>query len=132
MDNPTTFEDIQRSFHSMPLTKYLIAPELEQEWLKTAVADYELDLSCDLHYDKENLTFAEELDAPTARVLALMMYVSYLQRELSRVMALNSIYGKDIQIAGTDATKRVTKLELEHEISRVNERLHKMKQHCFD
>lgn len=60
------------------------------------------------------------------------MYVSYLQRELSRVMALNSIYGKDIQIAGTDATKRVTKLELEHEISRVNERLHKMKQHCFD
>ena len=105
MDNPTTFEDIQRSFHAMPLTKYLIAPELEQEWLKTAVADYELDLSCDLHYDKENLTFAEELDAPTARVLALMMYVSYLQRELSRVMALNSIYGKDIQIAGTDATK---------------------------
>lgn len=89
-------------------------------------------MSCDLHYDKENLTFAEELDAPTARVLALMMYVSYLQRELSRVMALNSIYGKDIQIAGTDATKRVTKLELEHEISRVNERLHKMKQHCFD
>ena len=37
MDNPTTFEDIQRSFHAMPLTKYLIAPELEQEWLKTAV-----------------------------------------------------------------------------------------------
>lgn len=132
MDKPTTFEDIQRSFHTMPLTKYLIAPELEQEWLKIAVADYELDLSCDLHYDKDNLTFEKELDASTARVLALMMYVCYLQRELSRVMALNSIYGKDIQITGTDATKRVTKLELEHEIYRVNERLHKMKQHCFD
>ncbi len=132
MGTPTTFEDIQRSFHAMPLTKYIIAPELEQEWLKTAVADYELDLSCNLYYDKETLTFPEELEPPTVRVLALMMYVSYLQRELSRVMALNSIYGKDIQISGTDATKRVTKLELEHEISRVNERLHKMKQHCFD
>ena len=40
MDSPTTFSEIERSFHSMPLTKYVIAPELEQEWLKTAVADY--------------------------------------------------------------------------------------------
>lgn len=131
-DTPTTFFDIEQKFHSMPQTKYYIAEDLEQEWLDTAVADYELDLSCDLHYDRENLVFEEKLDNVTIRVLALMMYVSYLQRELSRVMALNGIYGKDIQITGTDATKRVTKAELENEMARTSERLHKLKQHCFD
>ena len=95
-DNPTTFSEIETMFHSMPLTKYVIAEGLEQEWLKAAVADYELDLSCDLAYDKENHVFAEKLSDITIRVLALMMYVCYLQRELSRVMALNGIYGKDI------------------------------------
>lgn len=88
----TTFEEIETSFHSMPLTKYIIPTALEQEWLKSAVADYELDLSCDLEYDEENHCFSSVLDRQTVRVLALMMYVSYLQRELSRVMALNGIY----------------------------------------
>lgn len=130
-DNPTTFSEIETMFHSMPLTKYVIAEGLEQEWLKAAVADYELDLSCDLAYDKENHVFAEKLSDITIRVLALMMYVCYLQRELSRVMALNGIYGKDIQITGGDGTKRTTKAELENEMSRVRERLHKLKQNCF-
>ena len=117
-DNPTTFSEIETMFHSMPLTKYVIAEGLDQEWLKAAVADYELDLSCDLAYDKENHVFAEKLSDITIRVLALMMYVCYLQRELSRVMALNGIYGKDIQITGGDGTKRTTKAELENEISK--------------
>ena len=132
MDSPTTFSEIERSFHSMPLTKYVIAPALEQEWLKTAVADYELDLGCELHYDPNTLAFSSKLSGQTVRILALMMYVSYLQRELSRVMALNGIYGKDIQITGTDATKRVTKQELEYENGRVKELLHKLKLHAFD
>lgn len=132
MDGFTKFEEVQRSFHAMPLTKYELPPELEQEWLKTAIADYELELGCDLQYDDEHLSFEGRLDRPTVRTLALMMYVSYLQRELSRVMALNGIYGKDISITGTDATKRVTKQELEFENSRVKELLHKMKVHCYE
>lgn len=132
MSSPTTFEEIQTSFHAMPLTKYQLAPELEQEWLKTAVADYELEISCDLGYNEVELSFSDRLDRPVVRTLALMMYVSYLQRELSRVMALNGIYGKDISITGTDATKRVTKQELEFEHSRVQGMLHKLKNHCYE
>lgn len=132
MDQPTTFAEIETMFHSMPLTKYVIAEELEQEWLKVAVADYELDLSCDLEYDPDTLAFSSKLENTTVRVLSLMMYVCYLQRELSRVMALNGIYGKDIQITGGDATKRVTKSELESEMSRVRERLHKLKKNSFN
>lgn len=131
MDQPTTFAEIETMFHSMPLTKYVIAEELEQEWLKVAVADYELDLSCDLEYDSDTLMFSAKLDNITVRILSLMMYVCYLQRELSRVMALNGIYGKDIQITGGDATKRVTKAELDNEMSRVRERLHKLKKNSF-
>lgn len=132
MDQRTTFIEIEKRFHSMPLTKYEIPSELAHEWLKTAIADYELELSCDLKYDTVIQAFTEKLDHPIVRILALMMYVSYLQRELSRVMTLNGIYGKDIQITGGDATKRVTKQELEHEISRVSQMLHKMKQHSFE
>lgn len=132
MDRPTTFSEIEQKFHSMPLTKYEIPEALEQEWLSTAVADYELDLSCDLEYDSETFEFSSKLENKTVRILALMMYVSYLQRELSRVMALNGIYGKDIKVTGGDATKRVTRLEFETELARVNTLLHKMKQHCFD
>ena len=132
MSVSTTFEEIQTSFHSMPMTKYKLHPELEQEWLKTAIADYELETSCELGYDKAELIFLKKLDRPVVRTLALMMYVSYLQRELSRVMALNGIYGKDISITGTDATKRVTKQELEYEHTRVKELLHKIKNHCYE
>ena len=132
MDQQTTFADIEQRFHSMPQTKYVIPEALEKEWLNTAVADYELELDCDLEYNEDTFTFGSKLSNQTIRLLALMMYVSYLQRELSRVMALNGIYGKDIQITGGDATKRVTKQELESEIYRVNTRLHKLKQHCYN
>ena len=127
----TTFQDIETSFHSMPLTKYEIPEELEQEWLNNAVADYELELGCDLEYNSDTLCFSGDLSRSTVRVLALMMYVCYLQRELSRVMALNAIYGKDIQITGGDGTKRVTKAEFETEMARVRERLHKLKENSF-
>lgn len=128
----TTFENIETRFHSMPLTKYMIPTELEHEWLKTAVADYEIELGADLAYDEDNWEFGDDLGNQTVRILALMMYVSYLQRELSRVMALNGIYGKDIRITGADATKQVTKAELENEISRVNVILHKLKTNSYN
>ena len=131
-DQPTTFSEIEQRFHSMPLTKYEIPEALEQEWLKSAVEDYELDLDQKLNYSSESLAFASKLPGQTIRLLAMMMYVSYLQRELSRVMALNGIYGKDLKITGGDETKRVTRQELENEIYRVNVRLHKMKQHSFN
>ena len=42
-------------------------------------------------------------------------------------MALNGIYGKDIQITGQDATKRVTKQEVDDQIARVEVLLHRQK-----
>ena len=59
------------------------------------------------------------------------MYVNYLTQELSRVMKLNGIIGKDISLTGMDARKRVTIQELESEKLYAEKLLHKQKQHCF-
>ena len=127
----TTYEDVVRKFHSMPLTKFEIPEGLEAEWFSTAVADYELNLGCDLEYKEKKKKFSKQLDGSVVRTLAQMMYVSYLQRELSRVMALNGIYGKDVQLTGQDATKRVTKQELDDQIALVETLLHRQKNHAY-
>ena len=90
-EKKTTFADVEQKFHSMPLTKYEIPEALEAEWLSTAVADFELNLGCDLGYNEETREFSGKLKSIAVRTLAQMMYVSYLQRELSRVMALNGL-----------------------------------------
>ena len=104
---------------------------LEAEWLSTAVADFELNLGCDLGYNEETREFSGKLKSIAVRTLAQMMYVSYLQRELSRVMALNGIYGKDVQLTGQDATKRVTKQELDDQIAKVEVLLHRQKDPAY-
>ena len=126
-EKKTTYEAIVDKFRSMPLTRFDIPEALEAEWLSTAVSDYELNIGCDLRYDEEAHEFDGRLKSIVIRTLAQMMYVSYLQRELSRVMALNGIYGKDIQITGQDATKRVTKQEVDDQIARVEVLLHRQK-----
>lgn len=127
MTKNTTFADVERKFHSMPQTKFNIPEGLEAEWLSTAVADYELNLGCDLDYDEETREFGGKLNKIAIRTLAQMMYVSYLQRELDRVSKLNGFYGKDVQFTGQDGTKRVTAQMVEEQISLVETLLHRQK-----
>ena len=49
----TTYEEVVKKFHSMPLTKFEIQEGLEREWFSTAVADYELNIGCDLEYNEK-------------------------------------------------------------------------------
>lgn len=123
----TTFEEVKSIFRSMPQTRFDIPEALEDQWLKTAVADYELNIGRELPYDDVTKEFAEKIPAIVQTTLGRMMYVSYLTRELSRVMALNGIYGKDVQLTGQDATKRVTKQELDSQIALVELLLHRQK-----
>ena len=127
----TTYEEVVKKFHSMPLTKFEIQEGLEREWFSTAVADYELNIGCDLEYNEKKEKFSKKLDRSVVRTLAQMIYVSYLQRELSRVMSLNGIYAKDVQVTGQDATKRVTKQELDDQIALVERLLHRQKEPAY-
>ena len=126
----TSYIDVLKVFHSLLKSKIEIDEQLEYQWFLNALADYELEISS-LDYLDNQKNFTNTLSRQIIRTLGLFMYVNYLTQELSRVMKLNGIIGKDISLTGMDATKRVTIQELESEKLYAEKLLHKQKQHCF-
>ena len=127
----TSYLDILNVFHSLLKSKFEIDEGLEYQWFLNALADYELELS-ELNYLESQRVFADSLPRYIVKTLGLIMYVNYLTQELSRVMKLNGIIGKDISLTGMDATKRVTIEELQSEKIYAEKLLHKQKQHAFN
>lgn len=127
----TTRTQVVDSFESLPQDKYILPDGLIDQWLIDATGEYSLEISS-IEYDSDLQEFSGILPQYSIKTIALIMYTYYLTRELSRVTKLNGIIGKDISLTGMDATKRVTKAELESELMRVQELLHKQKQHCFN
>lgn len=126
----TPYIEVLNVFHSLVKSKIEIDEGLEYQWFLNAIADYELEISS-LNYLDNQKVFSDTLSRQVIRTLGLFMYVNYLTQELSRVMKLNGIIGKDISLTGMDATKRVTIQELESEKLYAEKLLHKQKQHCF-
>lgn len=126
----TPYIEVLNVFHSLVKSKIEIDEGLEYQWFLNALADYELEIS-NLNYLDIQKVFSDTLSRQVIRTLGLFMYVNYLTQELSRVMKLNGIIGKDISLTGMDATKRVTIQELESEKLYAEKLLHKQKQHCF-
>ncbi len=127
----TSYLDVLNVFHSLLKSKFEIDVGLEYQWFLNALADYELDLS-ELNYLESQRVFADSLPRYIVKTLGIIMYVNYLTQELSRVMKLNGIIGKDISLTGMDATKRVTIEELQSEKIYAEKLLHKQKQHAFN
>ncbi|MDO4200291.1 MAG: hypothetical protein Q4D57_06050 [Clostridia bacterium] len=127
----TSYLDVLNVFHSLLKSKFEIDEDLEYQWFLNALADYELELS-ELNYLESQRVFADSLPRYVVKTLGLIMYVNYLTQELSRVMKLNGIIGKDISLTGMDATKRVTLEELQSEKAYAEKLLHKQKQHTFN
>ena len=113
------------------MSKYELPETLEKQFFINALAKYELDIA-PLDYDFSLNEFPVKLASYTVTTLGLMMYIESLTRELSRVMKLNAISGRDVSLTGMDATKRVTKDELDTEYERAGALLHKQKQHCYN
>ena len=126
----TPYIEVLNVFHSLVKSKIEIDEGLEYQWFLNAIADYELEIAS-LNYLDNQKVFSDNLSRQVIRTLGLFMYVNYLTQELSRVMKLNGIIGKDISLTGMDATKRVTLQELENEKLYAEKLLHKQKQHCF-
>ena len=127
----TSYIDVLNVFHSLLKSKFEIDEDLEYQWFLNALADYELEIS-DLNYLDNQKVFSNILSRHVIKTLGLIMYVNYLTQELSRVMKLNGIIGKDISLTGMDATKRVTLEELQSEKIYAEKLLHKQKQHSFN
>lgn len=126
----TSYQDVLSVFHSLFKSRFEINEDLQYQWFLNALSGYELEIGA-LDYQEQSGIFSSRLPLSVVRTLGLMMYENYLTQELSRVMKLNGIIGKDISLTGLDATKRVTLQELENERNHVQELLHKQKQNCF-
>lgn len=127
----TTKNDIIQSFHSHPMSKHIIPEGLENQFFLNALSQYELDIDS-LNYDEISENFPIQLERIVVYTLGMLMYIEYLTRELSRIEKLNGFHGKDIQMTGSDGSKRITYSDLQLEIERVRELLHKQKRHCYN
>jgi hypothetical protein len=130
MEN-TTYQDVLSSFHSNPMSKYILADELVYQWFIDALGIYELEIEA-LEFDEVDQKFVTRLKQYQVKTLGLIMYTFYLTRELSRVEKLQGISSKGISITGNDESKRITYKDLELELKRVDEMLHKQKKNCND
>ena len=127
----TTEIDVINCFHSFPMAKQVLPSGLEHQFFLNALAEYELEIS-ELGYDETREEFADTISRNAILTLGMIMYVNYLTRELSRIEKLNGFHGKDIQMTGSDGSKRITLADLELELDRVNSLLHKQKTHAFN
>lgn len=127
----TTQNDVIQSFHSHPMSKNIIPEGLENQFFLNALAVYELDIN-PLNYDETSKSFPARLERSVVYTLGMLMYVEYLTRELSRIEKLSGFHGKDIQMTGSDGSKRITYSDLQLEIERTQELLHKQKRNCYN
>lgn len=131
MADETTFEDVLNSFHTHLQERKPLPSGLDYAFFESALAYYELEINS-LDYIEDEQKFKSKLDRTVIYALGMLMYVQYLTRELSRIEKLNGFHGKDIQMTGSDESKRTTKADLELEIERCDRLMHKLKTHSFE
>lgn len=127
----TTINDVVNSFHSHPMSKKELPEGLEEQFFESALSAFELEIES-LNFDNSTGTFDKQLSRQEVYVLGLMMYREYLIRENSRVAKINAVHGKDIQLIGTDGTKKYTFEQLKFIQEDIQEILHKLKNHAFE
>lgn len=109
----TTAQEIFNYFESSFQDKSIIPTNLEELWLKKAIAQYNIELG-DLEFDETTLEFSTDIDAYIASTLAQYMKVYYMEREVSKVNKRVSIVSKDISIDGNNGSKTAAKNELDY------------------
>ena len=128
--NPTARDEVVTMFHSMFKSPVQLSPALEYNYFIAALGEYEMNVR-PLNYNDASEGFDTALPYGVIFTLALMMYNRYLTQELSRVLKLNGIGGKDVTMTGVPASKVQTAAELQREIDYVQRLLYKQMNHCF-
>ncbi len=110
----TTAQDVYEIFESKFQDKHVIPEELENVWLRRAVARYSVELD-KLHYDTAEKSFDTDLDDYVISTLATFMKQCYQEREVSKVNKRVSIVGKELSIDGNNGSKTAARAELEYD-----------------
>lgn len=126
----TTASEVYDSFESSFQDKKVLPNSLELMWLKKAIARYGIELS-PLVFDSELLEFDKELDQYTIDILAEIMKLFYMEREVSRQNKIASIVGKDISLNGNNGLQKYNENELIVIRSNVAEMISKLKQTAY-
>lgn len=96
----TSFSEVYDSFESSFQDKKVIPESLEKQWLKKAVARFEIELGDNLSMDTENDEFSGSIPQYVIDTLAAYMKQCYQEREVSKVNKRVSIVGSDVSIDG--------------------------------
>lgn len=115
----TTAQEVFDSFEASFQDKSEIPESLEMLWLKKAVAQYSTEIA-DIVFDETAAQFPEGLEQYVVDVLAQMMKVYYMEREVSKVNKRVSIVSKDISIDGNNGSKTAAKNELDYNDVKMN------------
>jgi len=127
----THYERVINAFHSEMRERHELSPSLERTWFRTAVANYSLDIS-PLLFDEDTDNFIDGISESAITTLALMISLSYVKREISRVSKLNNIIGRDIQLNATGEAKRAVREEYNAILAEIERKIHKQKRHSFN
>lgn len=126
----TSLEQIINVFE----TKYVdISPlpnGLVQLWAELAIADYEREVES-LDYNSELKCFRKEVPLKIIGIIADIVRVYYLERELDRQNKKINIIGKDLSLNDTGNAKKMTLEELKYARAKVELRLDQAKQPAY-
>ena len=115
----TTAQEVFDSFEASFQDKSEIPESLEMLWLKKAAAQYSAEIA-DIEFDDTAGVFTEKLEQYVIDILAQMMKVYYMEREVSKVNKRVSIVSKDISIDGNNGSKNAAKNELDYNDIKMN------------
>lgn len=136
----TNANEVKDKFYSLIITGEVLPEGLVNEWLDTAVGEYNLELGTNLELIKETIPGVEEepdvvvitindnLLPSQKSLLGRYMQREFITRELSRYSKVTGIDSKDEKVSGLQATKITLRAELTLAETAIAELISKIKE----
>lgn len=140
--NNTTLDEVKDKFFSLITTGEVLPDALVDEWLDSAIGEYELELHQKLDIVEEVVPemiddelqyvvikkFTSRLSSAQKSLLGRYMQREFITRELSRWSKVTGIDSKDEKVSGLQATKITLRAELDKAETAIAELVFKLKE----
>lgn len=140
--NNTTLDEVKDKFFSLITTGEVLPDALVDEWLDSAIGEYELELHQKLDIVDEVVPemiddelqyvvikkFTSRLSSAQKSLLGRYMQREFITRELSRWSKVTGIDSKDEKVSGLQATKITLRAELDKAETAIAELVFKLKE----
>lgn len=139
--NNTTFDEVKDKFYSLIVSYSAIPETLTDEWLDSAIGEYELELGVTLEFEEIETPpvevgglpiitkqFATHLLSSQKSLLGRYMQREFITRQLSLYGKVTGIDSKDEKVSGLQATKVALRSELTTSETNIAELVAKLKE----